>query len=253
MSTGSKERIQKLLAHIGLGSRREIERWITEGRVSVNQQVAKLGDQIDLNDIVTIDGNQVLLELHTEVPSRLLRFNKPEGIMCTAQDPQGRPIVFDFLPELPAGRWIMVGRLDLNTSGLLLFTTDGALANQLMHPSTQIEREYAVRVFGEVTPQMIETLLSGVTLDDGPAKFSSITPQGGEGMNRWYDCTLAEGRNREVRRMWAALNLEVSRLMRKRYGSFVLGDLPSGTFEEVPFSEIAALRESLKRHNPCSK
>lgn len=240
------ERIQKLLAHLGLGSRREIERLIQQGRVQVNGQIAQLGTQISLQDTVTLDGQVITLTARDQIKPRLIRLNKPEGVMSTAHDPEGRPTVFHYLPPLHQGRWIMIGRLDLNTSGLLLFTNDGALANQLMHPRTQVEREYAVRVFGEVTPDMIQALLKGVMLDDGPARFSSIVQKGGEGINQWFDCILLEGRYREVRRLWASQGLQVSRLIRKRYGNLNLGSLPVGQWSEVSEEQIDLLRSELQ-------
>jgi 23S rRNA pseudouridine2605 synthase len=240
-----KERIQKFLAHLGLGSRREIEDWIREHRVMINGVIAELGDQIDIADQVMVNGQPVTLTQHPAVPPRLIRFHKPEGVMCTAHDPQGRPTVFSYLPALKVGRWIMVGRLDFNTAGLLLFTTDGELAHRLMHPSTMIEREYAVRIFGTVSEDMLQRLQTGVMLEDGMAKFSSIQPAGGTPTNPWFDCILSEGRYREVRRLWASQDVQVSRLIRTRYGIFELNDLPLRHWEEVPLEQMNLLRTQL--------
>lgn len=212
-----KERIQKVLAQAGYGSRREIESLIESGRVFVNEQTAKLGDKISHEDRVRIDERPLALTSPDLLSCRVIVYNKKEGEVCTRTDPDGRPTVFDNLPRLQKARWVMVGRLDLNTTGLLLFTTNGELANRLMHPSYEIEREYAVRIYGEVTQTQLDNLQKGVMLEDGMAKFDKITFQGGEGKNQWYHVTLREGRNREVRRLWESQELVVSRLMRIRY------------------------------------
>ncbi len=221
MST-TTEKLQKVLARAGLGSRREMEAAIADGRVKVNGQVATLGDRIESRDRVALDDRPVTLRAADEVPRRVIMYNKPEGELCTRKDPEGRRTVFDRLPRLKGERWIAIGRLDINTSGLLLFTTDGELANRLMHPSTQIEREYAVRVMGEVKPDQVKAMVEGVMLDDGPARFTDVQEFGGEGINTWFHVVIMEGRNREVRRLWESQGLTVSRLKRVRYGNIFL-------------------------------
>ncbi|MGI1900302.1 23S rRNA pseudouridine(2605) synthase RluB, partial [Vibrio campbellii] len=197
------EKLQKVLARAGHGSRREIESLIKSGRVSVNGVVAKLGERLeDENSVVRIDGHVVSAKAQEEVICRVLAYYKPEGELCTRHDPEGRRTVFDRLPKIRGSRWISVGRLDANTSGLLLFTTDGELANRLMHPSRQVEREYLVRVFGEVTEQKVKNLVRGVELEDGMARFEDVVYAGGEGMNHTFYVAINEGRNREVRRLW---------------------------------------------------
>ena len=215
------EKIQKVLATLGYASRREIERWIEAGRVQVNDQVIGLGVRVGPTDKISIDGKPVL---HTQASTetQVLVYHKPVGEICTRSDPQGRPSVFDKLPRLKNGRWIAIGRLDINTSGLLLFTNNGELANRLMHPKYGIEREDAVRVLGEVTPEQLAALQQGIVLDDGIAKFVTICDAGGSGANHWYHVTLLEGRNREVKRLWAAIGIQVSRLHRIRYGPIAL-------------------------------
>ncbi|UAW97350.1 23S rRNA pseudouridine(2605) synthase RluB [Halopseudomonas nanhaiensis] len=238
----SGEKLQKVLARMGLGSRREVESWIQAGRVSVNGQPATLGCRIDSLDQVSVDGRPLRRDLASEVSRRVLIYNKPEGEVCTRDDPEGRPTVFAQLPRLKQGRWINIGRLDINTSGLLLFTTDGELANRLMHPSYQMDREYAVRVMGEVDEEMIERLKEGVMLDDGPARFTDIVSSGGEGINRWYHVCLMEGRNREVRRLWESQGVRVNRLKRVRFGPVFLGsELPVGRYREMKQNEIDTL------------
>ncbi|MDN3557378.1 23S rRNA pseudouridine(2605) synthase RluB [Halomonas maura] len=221
MST-TTEKLQKVLARAGLGSRREMEAAIADGRVKVNGQVATLGDRIESRDRVALDDRPVTLRAADEVPRRVIMYNKPEGELCTRKDPEGRRTVFDRLPRLKGERWIAIGRLDINTSGLLLFTTDGELANRLMHPSTQLEREYAVRVMGEVKPDQVKAMVEGVMLDDGPARFTDVQEFGGEGINTWFHVVIMEGRNREVRRLWESQGLTVSRLKRVRYGNIFL-------------------------------
>ena len=212
------EKLQKVLARAGKGSRRAMETVISAGRVSVDGKVAYLGDRVEGTEHIRIDGHQVTLKPKDEEICRVIVYNKPEGEMCTRKDPEGRPTVFDRLPPLDSERWVAVGRLDINTSGMLLFTTDGELASRLMHPSKKVEREYAVRVFGEVNEAMLQTLRAGVKLEDGPAKFQKITYRGGEGRNHWFHVVLSEGRNREVRRLWESQDVQVSRLIRVRYG-----------------------------------
>jgi len=217
----SGEKIQKVLARAGLGSRRQIERWIEEGRVTVDGAPATVGDRVTSGQDLRVDGRKI--PAHSfQVSQRILVYHKPEGEVCTRSDPQNRPTVFENLPSLRGARWIAVGRLDFNTSGLMIFTTDGELANRLMHPSHELEREYAVRVLGKVTDEMIQRLKEGVMLDDGPARFQSIVDAGGSGANHWFHVTLKEGRNREVRRLWDTVGVKVSRLMRVRFGPIAL-------------------------------
>lgn len=224
VTTPSTQKLQKMLALQGLGSRREIEQWIQAGRCMVNGKVATLGIRVSAQDTITVDGRFIALthtkETHT---TKLLLYYKRDGEICSTQDPQGRSTVFDCLPPIQPERWIMVGRLDYNTQGLLLFTTDGLLSHRLLHPSYEIEREYAVRVHGIVTPSMLHALQEGVLLDGQPACFSSITtlPQT-NGSNNWYRVILKEGRQREVRRLWATQGVTVSRLIRIRFGPIKL-------------------------------
>jgi len=223
----NKEKLQKVLAEKGLGSRREIERWIADGRLTINHVPAKLGDRVSLTDLVTLDGRLIRLKQAIESPTQVLIYHKPPGEVCSRSDEEGRPTVFDNLPKIRGKRWIVVGRLDFNTSGLLLFTTDGELANRLMHPSSQIEREYAVRVVGRLSTDAMTRLQRGVRLSDGMAafdtiKFDTIKDAGGEGVNHWYHVVLREGRNREVRRLFESENITVSRLIRVRFGTITL-------------------------------
>lgn len=235
------EKLQKVLARRGLGSRRQIEKLIAEGRVSVNGKPAKLGDRVVETDRFQIDGRRV--DFQADQTCRVLIYNKPEGEVSTRQDPDGRATVFDELPRIGGGRWISVGRLDINTSGLLLFTNSGDLANRLSHPSSEIEREYRVRLFGEIDAKMIERLKSGVELDDGLAKFLEVRlDETYSGANRWATVTLAEGRNREVRRLWESQNIQVSRLKRTRFGPISLSNrLRRGQFEDASAGQIKAL------------
>lgn len=238
------EKLQKVLARAGVGSRREMETVISEGRVSVNGKTAKLGDRVTAADSIRVDSHVVKVPSEKEVICRVLAYYKPEGEVCTRHDPEGRPTVFERLPYLQDARWIAVGRLDVNTSGLLLFTTDGELANRLMHPSHEVEREYAVRVFGDVTEQILRQLRQGVQLEDGPAKFDQLNVSGGSGINQWYNVILSEGRNREVRRLWEAVGLQVSRLMRVRYGDILLDkSLPRGGWRELALEQVNYLRK----------
>ena len=218
------ERIQKVLARGGVGSRREVERWITEGLVILNGQPAKLGERLKAGDDLNLKGRPLKWEKFGVQPTRVLIYHKPTGEVVTRHDPEDRPVVFKKLPKLQTGRWIAVGRLDINTQGLLLFTNNGELANRLMHPSFEIDREYAVRILGEVSDDNLAQLKKGVQLEDGLAKFDDIQFNGGEGANRWYHVTVKEGRNRLVRRLWEALEFQVSRLMRVRYGPVFLPD-----------------------------
>ncbi len=238
------EKVQKVLARAGKGSRREIETMISEGRVSIDGKVAFLGDRITGTEQIRLDGHNVKLTAQDEDICRVLMYNKPEGEMCTRKDPEGRPTVFDRLPPLETGRWVAVGRLDINTSGMLLFTTDGELANRLMHPSQKVEREYAVRVFGEINEGMLQRLRAGVTLEDGPARFQKITYRGGEGRNHWFHVVLSEGRNREVRRLWESQEVQVSRLIRVRYGDMQMQrQLPLGGWRELGLKEVNYYRQ----------
>src|SRR5579863_5522651 len=244
----SAERVQKVLAAAGLGSRREIEGWIAQGRVSINGKPAKLGDRIGDSDRVSVDGRPVkALERGGDARRRVILYHKPEGELTTRKDPEGRPTVFEALPRLRGSRWVSVGRLDTNTSGLLIFTNDGALANKLMHPSSEIEREYAVRVLGQVSEEQLALLQRGVKLEDGMAAFDDIREAGGEGANHWYHVTLKEGRNREVRRLWEAVGLTVSRLIRVRFGELALPrDLPRGVWRDATEEEVRGLLEAAR-------
>lgn len=228
------ERLQKVLARVGVGSRRDIESWIVEGRVTVNGEPAALGQKVTDEDRITVDGRVIEISAALAPERRVIVYNKPEGEVTTRRDPEGRPTVFDRLPRLKGQRWISIGRLDINTSGLLMFTTDGELANRLMHPSQQIDREYAVRVFGEVDDDMLQRLREGVLLEDGMASFSDISDAGGSGLNHWFHVTILEGRNREVRRLWESQGVRVSRLKRVRYGPILLPSrIKLGRWEEL--------------------
>lgn len=236
------EKIQKVLANAGLGSRREIETWLRDGRVSVGGKIATLGDRMTVHDRVHVDGREVRLVKSETKKNRVLIYHKPEGEICSRADPENRPTVFDHLPLLRHSRWITVGRLDFNTSGVLLLTNDGDLANKLMHPSSQIEREYAVRIKGDVSPNLLKKLRKGVKLEDGYAHFDEITDAGGEGMNHWYHVLVKEGRNRLVRRLWESQGVVVSRLIRIRFGTVTLPRmLRRGKWEDLTRQEIAAL------------
>ena len=238
------ERIQKVLANAGFGSRRDIERQIEAGEVRVNGKPAKLGDRITPEDRVTIGKRRVGSWRLGDTGHRTIVYNKPLGELVTRFDPQHRPTVFRSLPSLTTGRWIAVGRLDINTTGLMIFTTDGELANRLMHPSRQIEREYAVRVHGDVEEAMLQRLVSGVELEDGTARFEEIVASGGEASNRWYHAVIMEGRKREVRRLWEAVGLQVSRLKRVRFGPVMLEKrLPAGKWRQLEAAELQALLE----------
>jgi 23S rRNA pseudouridine2605 synthase len=254
-------RLQKLFAEAGLGSRRTVEEWIRAGRITVNGRVAQLGDRAGPTDEVRLDGNPVALTSSEGTPRRLIAYNKPLDEVTTRSDPQGRRTVFESLPPADAGRWISIGRLDINTSGLLLFTTDGELAHRLMHPSTEVEREYLVTVKGRPSPDTIQVLRRGVELDDGPAKFDSVeavpptTSRPGVWANAAFDSTfrviLREGRNREVRRLWLAVGHEVMRLSRVRYGPVELpADLRAGQWRELPIELMDGIERKPSRPRP---
>jgi 23S rRNA pseudouridine2605 synthase len=236
------ERLQKALARAGYGSRRKLETMISEGRVSVNGSIAVLGTKIEKEDTVILDGQLVPPAMLFEQARLVIAYHKPEGEVCTRNDPEGRPTIFDRLPKIAQGRWIAVGRLDINTSGLILLTTDGELANRLMHPSSGIDREYLVRVHGDVTEEQLERLVDGVILDDGPARFTDIVrhPEADpDRRNQWFYVALMEGRNREVRRLWESQGLQVNRLKRVRYGCIFLPSfLKQGHFVELGQKEV---------------
>jgi len=256
MHENKTEKLQKVLARAGLGSRRELEGWISAKRVSVDGKIATLGDRVTEDSKIRVDGVLLKLKKESEMRRRVLIYNKPVGELCTRKDPQNRPTVFDRLPNLRQGRWIAIGRLDYNTCGLLLFTNDGELANRVMHPSSAIEREYAVRIHGQVSDRVIKLLKEGVLLEDGEASFDSIKAAGGEGTNQWYHVTLREGKNRGVRRLWESQDLEVSRLIRVRYGDVTLPRvLHRGTWSEMEDKEVNILSESvgLKPKTPARK
>ena len=239
------ERLQKIMASAGLGSRRGLERQIKNGEVRVNDAVASIGQTACAGDRIGFDGKQWKV-VNTRGTHRNLVYNKPTGEVTTRSDPQGRPTVFNSLPSIRGARWIAVGRLDINTSGLLLMTTDGELAHAMMHPSNRVDREYACRIFGDVDAEKLSRLKKGVMLDDGPAQFSDIQPAGGEEGNRWYHVTLLEGRNREVRRLWASQDVTVSRLKRVRYGAvFLPKRLRMGDWSELTDKDHLVMREDV--------
>jgi 23S rRNA pseudouridine2605 synthase len=241
------EKLQKVLASIGLGSRRTIEEWIKQGRINVNGHKAKLGDRVEKDAFICVDGRPISQLLLAKPIRKVLIYNKPLGEVTSRKDEKRRPLVFDNLPKLVDSRWIAVGRLDINTSGLLLLTNDGEFANRLMHPSNQLEREYAVRVYGEVNKKMLMQMTKGVSLEDGIAKFESITYSGGDGTNHWYHVVLREGRNRLVRRIWESQQVKVSRLIRIRYGNVALPrSLRAGCWLELEKSSIEALGKLIK-------
>ncbi len=216
------ERIQKVLARAGYCSRRQVEIWIKEGKLSCNGVIASIGDQIEVGDTIKLYGRLLSAKKLWQQPRQALLYNKPAGELCTRKDPEGRRTIYQSLPAPEQGRWISIGRLDVNTSGLIILTADGELANTLMHPSNKIDREYAVRILGRVTDEMLQNLLDGVELYDGKAFFSDIRRSGGDGANSWFHLVIQEGRNREIRRLWESQGVRVSRLIRVRYGSVVI-------------------------------
>ena len=239
------ERLQKLIANAGYGSRRWAERLIEQGRISINNKEATLGDKATIADKVTIDGRFIDLKRYSEEETKVLMLNKQAGVICSNKDEEGRKSVFDFLPENT--RWVMVGRLDLNSAGLLLFTNNGDLANKLMHPSSEIDREYAVRVLGRVSDEDIKQLISGIELEDGFAKFHKVTLGGGDGANRWYHVVVREGRKREVRRLWEALDFKVSRLIRTRFSDIRMPDnLRANQSELLKPKQVQVLLNAVK-------
>lgn len=243
-------RLHKALAELGLGSRRELEEWIVAGRISVNGEPAHLGQKVTPQDKIRVNGRLVSLRFRERLP-RVLMYHKPEGEIVSRDDPEGRTSVFEKLPRVKGGRWIAIGRLDFNSSGLLLFTTSGELANRMMHPRANLEREYAVRTLGQLSSESAQSLCSGVELEDGSARFSALFDAGGDGANHWYRVVLTEGRNREVRRMFEAVGLTVSRLMRVRYGPLELPRrLKRGMWAEMGEEDVKALLDRLNPRLP---
>ena len=239
------ERLQKLIASAGYGSRRWAERLISQGRIDLNNKTAEIGDKATINDKVKIDGRRIDLSRYVESETKVIILNKQAGVICSKKDTEGRKSVYDLLPT--GSRWVMVGRLDLNTSGLLLFTNNGELANKLMHPSSEIDREYAVRVLGKVEREDLDKLTDGLELDDGYAKFNSVVVAGGEGANRWYKVVLREGRKREVRRLWEELGFKVSRLIRIRFGDIRMPDsLRANQFQYLKPVQVNLLLRAAK-------
>lgn len=244
------DRVQKVLAAAGHGSRREIERWIKEKRLRIDGRVAELGDTVAGDEKFVVDGRKLSVKTSNTSHQHII-YHKPGDEITSREDQEGRRVVFESLPKIRGARWIAVGRLDLTTTGLLIFTTDGALANKLMHPSAELVRRYAVRVHGRPRDEEIATLLKGVALDDGQARFDSVEAGGGAGSNRWYQVTLREGRNREVRRMWEAIGYQVSRLMRVGYGPIELpAKLRRGKFLAMTPAQIRLLYLSVGMDPP---
>ena len=241
------EKLQKVLARAGFGSRREIESWIIQGRIKVNGSIAEIGARVDDADRIVVDGKKLSPQKKVRYDRRVILYNKPEDEICTRKDPEGRPTVFDKLPPLRHGRWVSIGRLDINTSGLLLFTTDGELANKLTHPSSMVEREYAVRVMGDVTPNMVQAMHQGIIIENQFCRFSDIQYYAGEGINQWYHVVIMEGRNREVRKLWESQGVKVSRLKRVRFGPiFIPSTVRKGDYQELSKSEVVKLVKSIK-------
>ena len=248
------EKLQKVLARAGVGSRRQMEEWIAAGRITVDGKVAALGDRVEDSARIEVDGRAIRQLALQAPPPRVIMYYKPVGEVTSRSDPDGRPVVFDALPKLTSGRWIAVGRLDVNTLGLLLFTNDGELAARLMHPSYELPREYAVRVLGEVTPELLERLKQGVELDDGPARFETIDQLSEGAANEWFRVSLREGRKREVRRLWESQGLKVSRLIRVRFGPIELPrNLSRGQARDLAPRELASLYAAVKMELPKPK
>ena len=238
----SSERLHKVLARAGWGSRREIERWIDDGRVRINGRRAEIGAQVGPGDRVQLDDGRTLRISSNQQDLHVLAYNKPAGEVCTRSDEQGRPNIFQHLPRIERGRWINIGRLDINTSGLLLFTNHGELAHRLMHPRYRVDREYAARIFGTVEDEMMVRLRAGVEIEGERFHFDDIVVGAGDGANRWYYCVVQSGRQREVRRLWESQGVQVSRLMRVRFGNVMLPtDLRAGQTVEIG----GALRDEL--------
>ncbi len=251
MTPHSTEKLQKVLARAGLGSRRKMETWIQEKRVKVNRNTATLGDRVSLTDDIRVEGRKISLSALQPPPRQVLCYHKPIGEVCTRDDPEGRKTIFKQLPPPKQGRWISVGRLDLNTGGLLLLTTDGELAHRLMHPSYTIEREYAVRILGKVDEDMLKRLHDGVQLEDGMARFKHILNAGGRGANHWYHVMLSEGRKHEVRRLWESQGVTVSRLMRIRFGPILLPQsLRRGHHVELDKKDLQTLLQLVNLNEP---
>jgi len=244
-AAAATHKLHKVLAQAGLGSRRDMEEWIRAGKVTVNGTVAGIGTRVGAHDRIQVGRRVVRVAAAQQLP-RVLLYHKPEGEITSRDDPQGRPSVFDKLPPLHGAKWIAIGRLDYNTGGLLIFTTSGELANRMMHPRFEIEREYAVRIVGQLSEQQIDRLLKGIMLSDGSARFERVEAEGGDGTNRWYRIVCKEGRNRIVRRMFEALGLTVSRLLRVRFGNIRLPPrLRRGQILELNAGEIGGLLEWL--------
>lgn len=241
------EKLQKVLARAGYGSRRQVEQWIIAGRIEVNGHTAELGERIDRKAKVYLDGKHCH-RVGEPIPARVLLYHKPVEMVTTRDDPEGRETVFDALPPIREGRWINIGRLDYNTTGLLLFTNDGELAHRLMHPSTQVEREYVVRVLGNVTPEIAHRLTNGVELEDGKARFEHLVEGASrKGLNHWFHVVVVEGRNRVVRRLWESQGIRVNRLKRVRYGPvFLPKSLRPGAWLELEKDQVSNLWDFCK-------
>lgn len=241
----NSEKLQKVLAEYGHGSRREIEKWISAGRIVVNGEIAHVGQRVLAKDQIQLDGK--LVRRKATAQSRVLIYNKPSGMICTRRDPEGRPTVFDALPAIQRGRWISIGRLDIATTGLLLLTNDGELANKMMHPTTGLDREYAVRINGKLTEEQLKQATKGVMSEGESLAFSDIRYYDGSGSNHWYHVVLTEGKNREIRRLFTALGVIVSRLKRVRFGPVILPSrLARGRVDEVSADDIHNLKKILR-------